>query len=146
MGKYLIFYINILIALFISTIGGFFGLFWGLTWGNYFGIFFGLFALQFGIGWMWTIYVESKMEVFLADSRAKSALANSIQYIDIVCAYCSSKNSVELLLNKENYFACSACKQNNHVSVAVATERTTKPLEADAIVDIFRKLDVKEVE
>jgi len=141
MGKYIILGVNILLAVLVAAIGGLMGLFWGISWGHYFGVFFGLIALQIFLGWVWTFWVDSKMSAVLADAKSRSALAESIQYTDLICAYCQTHNKVEIILNKENYFACEACKQNNHVSIAVAVERTTKPLEVETVADIFRKLD-----
>ena len=128
-------------AIVIAGVGGLTALCWGLSWSRYLGLFFGLIALQLFLGWLYTYYIDNQMYVAIEDAKARKALADSIQYTDLICAYCSTKNSVEIILNKENYFVCNACKQNNHVSMVVATERTTQPLEKDNIVDIFRKLD-----
>lgn len=141
MGKYIILFVNILLAVIVAAIGGLMGLFWGISLGHYLGIFFGLIALQLFIGWMYTYYIDSKMQVVLDDIKSRNALTESIQFTELTCAYCSTKNNAEIILNKENYFVCDACKQNNHVSLVVATERTTKPMEKENIVEIFRKLD-----
>jgi hypothetical protein len=143
MGKYIVLFVNILIIFVISAIGGMLGLFWGTSWSNYFGVFFGMIAVQLCGGWMWTYFVDSKMNVALRDIQARNDLIESIRYVDVLCAYCSSKNKTELYFNKENYFTCSSCNENNHVTIAISTERTTKPVDKDTIIDIFRKLDKK---
>ena len=141
MAKYIILFANLFIVLVVSALGSLPALFWGLKWNNYLAIFFMLIAIQLFVGKLWTMWIESKIETTLADVKSRQELVDAIQTIEASCAYCSTNNSIDIMLNKENRFTCNACNQINHVSIAISTSRTTSDVSTKSVAtEIFRKL------
>ena len=142
MAKFVIILVSILVILVISALGALPCLFWNMGIRNYLAWFFIITAAQLTIGKMWNYSVDRKIRLQMEKVNAAKTIANSFQYIEIRCAYCSTANMAKLLVGKENKFVCEACKETNAVILNTSSARITQPIMPKAeVAEIFKSLD-----
>ena len=144
MGKYVILILSLVLMLIVSAIGAVPALCWGFSWGNYFAVFFILTALQLFLGRLWNYFVNRKERLQMEQVNAANALADAVQYLQVVCAYCGTTNLVKILIGEENKYDCEACSLTNSVQISTSSARITKPIMPKSeLADIFKSIDDK---
>jgi len=143
MGKYAVIFISLISILIISALGALsYGLFWGLTISNYIASFCIIAALQLFIGGLWNYRIDRYARLELKKINAATAMADAVQHIEIVCAYCGTTNLVKILVGEENTFNCDACKQANAVFITTSSARITQPImPKEELATIFKNID-----
>jgi hypothetical protein len=88
---------------------------------TFLGITISAFFFQFFASYLWNHYLLLKKETADDEIYKKYIEVGAKQEIDLSCAYCSAKNTVNIDLNRENYFLCKQCNQNNVVLLEFST-------------------------
>jgi len=105
-------------------------------------------GLQLVIGALWNTYIENKlaakMQIERESFEAAKKLADSIQNVDLACAYCAARNTIQLNMAEENSFKCINCNNANKVQVQFSTIRTTEPVVRDDLLSKIFKLQTEE--
>lgn len=146
MGNVLLFVANMFFVFVVSGIAGFIPLaFTGLSWSVYLGTFAATTSLQLFIGKLWAMHVERATAVAMEELSTKQKFIESVQYVDIQCAHCAQTNRIKILLNKDNSYTCTSCKQQNSVLIEMSTARKTVPLN-DVSKGIFESIEKNSIE
>jgi len=142
MGKSVVIILSLIIATIISFIGALPSLLWGLSLVNYFSTASIIFAVQLFIGGAWNYYVDMKNLREQRKIDAANELVDSVQNIQICCAYCGAINTAAILVGDNNTFECNTCKEINSVILSCSAARTTHPIMPKAeLANIFKSID-----
>lgn len=145
MGKFIVILLSLVYVLVVSALAALPSLIWGFKLYNYVAWIAILSAIQLAAGRLWNYFIDRKIDAVIRKADAAEALANSIQHIELRCAYCETKNIVRIRIDIENTFTCAACKETNSVQINLSTSRVTTPImPKEEAASIFRDLDKKE--
>ena len=144
MGKIVIILISTILITLVAAIGALPVLLWGASLPNYLATFCILIALQLFLGKLWNYLVDRSIRLRMEKVVAANAMAEAVQLLQVVCAYCGTSNLAKIYIGEDNLFDCEACGQENAVQISTSTARVTKPImpKADA-AEIFKELDKK---
>ena len=96
-------------------------------------------AAQLVIGALWNTYIENKSMLEREAIMASNRLANSMQVLQLSCAYCGVTNIAEVAVAKENKFDCTSCHSTNKIQMSFTTTRITEPVVKDKVLsEIFK--------
>lgn len=94
--------------------------------------FFSTLLITFGVlflaGNLWNMYLQTRDRAAQQLIEASDRLARSQQEVELACAVCHKLNIIPVILNKDNEFGCSYCKQPNRVMMDFSTVQITTPL------------------
>ena len=108
--------------------------FWACFW-----IFF---AIQMIVGQLWNYLVDTRAVILNRTINMQNQLAQSLQNVELFCAYCRVKNVIQIAVGRENSFKCIECNSENKVIINMSTCRITQPVVADkTVAEIFSKVD-----
>lgn len=95
--------------------------------------------LQF-IGWYFIGYF-AQVNAVNEQKRLEADMYKefSKQFSDVTCAFCNSKNNVNIKITGPNSFDCVSCDKKNSVYVNLEVVQTTTPV-ADDVEDILNEL------
>lgn len=145
MGKFIVILLSLVYVVIVSALGALPSLIWGFKLYNYLAWVAILTAIQFAAGRLWNYFIDRRIDASVRQSAATEALANSIQYAELSCAYCGTRNVVRVLIDRENTFTCEACKEISSIQIGMSTARITQPIMPKAeLASIFKGLDKKE--
>ena len=137
-------YIVILISLLLMSISSVMvGIgFWFVKY-NFWTATFAFFALQIFGGILYDSYQKRIHSIQWAKINAQRDIAQSLQTVQLNCAYCNILNNVNIYINKsDNSFVCKNCNSHNNIKINFTTMRITTPVDAkDVLTDVMKKMD-----
>lgn len=142
MAKFIVVVVSLFYTIGISLIGGIPALLWGFTLYNYLSLVSIVLAVQLFVGTLYNSYISSKTRISNNKLESERLMAESIQNIEISCAYCGTKNSVPVIIGIDNKFECTTCRETNSVLLSCSAARTTNAvMPKREAADIFKSID-----